>query len=51
MEWKDIEVSNAESGKPSVTIKGQKKQYHIAISMSHTKDFACASAILYENFK
>ncbi len=51
--WKDIEVSNDESGRPYVNLYGNFKQAkkerkleQIIISASHTHKYAIASAIL-----
>jgi len=53
VEWKDIEVWNEESGKPNVRLAGQLKKLSkkqgvtdIVISMSHTRTYAVANAIL-----
>ncbi len=52
-EWTDIEVWNEESGKPKVELhnhikqlKNKKKVKDIIISLSHTRTYAVASAIL-----
>ncbi len=51
--WKDVEVINDGSGKPNIKLHGEakvlkkkKKISHIVISISHTKNYAVASAIL-----
>ncbi|MDR3244448.1 MAG: holo-ACP synthase [Elusimicrobiota bacterium] len=41
----DISIKNAKDGKPQVYIKG-KKQNKIDISLSHTKQYAAAAAIV-----
>jgi holo-[acyl-carrier protein] synthase len=53
MEWKDIEVWNELSGKPNIRLSGEVKgigeKLHvkdIVISMSHTRTYAIANAIL-----
>ena len=53
IEWTDIEVWNEESGKPKVELhnhikqlKNKKKVKDIIISLSHTRTYAVASAIL-----
>lgn len=51
--WKEVEIINNESGKPGVRLHGEAKQLkqkrginRIVISISHTKNYAVASAIL-----
>ena len=51
--WKDIEVVRAESGAPSIKLHGRCKQraqrlgvQEIAISLSHSRDYAVASAVV-----
>jgi len=53
VDWKNIEIFNAESGKPGIRLCGylaklkkQRKIDNVAVSMSHTKDYAVANAIL-----
>jgi holo-[acyl-carrier protein] synthase len=53
MEWKDIEVWNEASGKPNIRLSGEVKKLSrsmqvkdIIISMSHTRTYAIANAIL-----
>jgi len=53
VEWKDVEVWNEESGKPNVRLSGQLEKLSkeqgvtdIVISMSHTRTYAVANAIL-----
>ncbi len=50
--WTDIEVKNNSAGQPEVTLTGQVKQIaeklgikHISISITHTANFAIASAV------
>lgn len=50
--WTDIEVTNNEKGQPKVGLKGEvakiaKKQgiKHISVSITHTANFAIASAV------
>lgn len=43
---KDIAVSKAETGRPEVTLKGAGlKGVTVMLSLSHTANYACASAI------
>jgi holo-[acyl-carrier protein] synthase len=58
VEWKDIEVWNDESGKPNVRLDGEVKKIakkfgasDIIISMSHTRTYAVANAILVREDK
>ena len=51
--WKDVEIVNDKKGKPSVILHGEAKHLKrkrkiksIVISISHTKNYAVASAIL-----
>jgi holo-[acyl-carrier protein] synthase len=53
IDWKDIEVSNDDNGKPFLTLYGTAKhlfvysKFHgIHVSLSHTDDMAMASVIL-----
>jgi holo-[acyl-carrier protein] synthase len=53
VEWKEIEVWNEESGKPNVRLSGEVERLSrklgvsdIIISMSHTRTYAVANAIL-----
>ncbi|MCX5715437.1 MAG: holo-ACP synthase [Candidatus Omnitrophica bacterium] len=53
MEWKEIEITNNKDGKPLVRLSGKalqtkkrRKVKDIIISLSHTKNYAVASAIL-----
>jgi holo-[acyl-carrier protein] synthase len=50
--WTDIEVTNNSAGRPQVTLSGEVKQIadklgirHISISITHTANFAIASAV------
>ncbi len=53
MEWKEIEIVNNEDGKPIVRLGGvarkqmiKKRVVDIIVSLSHTKNYAVANAIL-----
>lgn len=48
--WKDIEVVNNSEGKPEIRFNQEKQQSkkRISLSISHTKDYAVAQAIVYE---
>ncbi len=48
IEWKNIEITNNEEGRPQVKIVGQKdlKIQSIDISLSHCKDYATATAVI-----
>lgn len=53
MEWKEIEIINNKDGRPIVRLKGEAKRtmakrgvYDIIVSLSHTKNYAVANAIL-----
>lgn len=50
--WTDIEVTNNSAGQPEVTLSGEVKRIaerlrieHISISITHTANFAIASAV------
>jgi holo-[acyl-carrier protein] synthase len=50
--WTDIEVTNNPAGQPEVTLSGEVKEIadrlgigHISISITHTANFAIASAV------
>jgi holo-[acyl-carrier protein] synthase len=50
--WTDIEVTNNEAGRPEVSLSGEVKEIadrlkirHISISITHTANFAIASAV------
>lgn len=56
--WTDIEVKNNEMGQPEVTLAGQVKEIaeklgieHISISITHTANFAIASAVALAEVK
>ena len=44
--WKDIEIINQHSGKPSCIFHNKEFSPKILISLSHTKEYAVASAII-----
>ena len=44
--WKDIEIINQHSGKPSCIIHKKDFKQKILLSMSHTEHYAVASAII-----
>ena len=51
--WKDLEIINDASGKPDIILHGEAKELkkkkkikRIVVSISHTKNYAVASAIL-----
>jgi holo-[acyl-carrier protein] synthase len=53
IDWKNIEIVNARSGKPGVKLSGYLEEMRrargideIVVSMSHTKSYAVANAIL-----
>lgn len=53
MEWKNIEIVNNKDGKPMVKLAGEarktmrkRKVSNIIVSLSHTKNYAVANAIL-----
>lgn len=55
--WTDIEVINNTSGQPQVTLDGEVKKIadklgigHISISITHTANFAIASAVALAQF-
>jgi holo-[acyl-carrier protein] synthase len=50
--WTDIEITNNASGQPEVTLSGEVKEIaarlgieHISMSITHTANFAIASAV------
>jgi len=56
MEWKNIEIVNNHDGKPIVKLTGQAKKTmlkkgisDIIVSLSHTRNYAVANAILIRN--
>ena len=44
--WKDMTILNDENGKPHCQLKNRDHQGQILISISHTKNYAVASAII-----
>jgi len=44
--WKDIEIINQSSGKPSCIFHNKNFNQKILVSISHTKKYAVASAII-----
>ena len=45
--WKDIEIINDENGKPFINLYKQfAESFDIDISLSHIKNYACASVVL-----
>ena len=44
--WKDIQISNDKNGKPVCTYRDKRFKKKILISVSHTKNYAVASAII-----
>ena len=44
--WKDIKIVNDKNGKPICTFRDKKFKDHILISISHTKNYAVASALI-----
>jgi len=44
--WKDIKISNDKNGKPICLYADRKFKHKILISISHTKNYAVASAII-----
>ena len=44
--WRDIRISNDKNGKPVCTYKNKKFKNKILISISHTENYAVASAII-----
>ncbi|OGX09109.1 MAG: holo-[acyl-carrier-protein] synthase [Omnitrophica WOR_2 bacterium GWA2_47_8] len=44
--WKDIQVANDKHGKPVCVFKDKKFKNNILISISHSKNYAVASAII-----
>jgi holo-[acyl-carrier protein] synthase len=56
MQWKNIEIINNKDGKPIVKLTGEAKRTldrmgarDIIVSLSHTKNYAVANAILVSN--
>jgi len=46
IDFKDIKIINNENGKPICELKTKRNGIQITISISHTKDYAVASAII-----
>ncbi len=49
LEWKDLEIIRASSGQPGVRFKGSMsrwKKLKVYLSLSHTKEYAVASAVV-----
>jgi holo-[acyl-carrier protein] synthase len=46
MDFKDIKILNNGDGKPICELKSKRKDIQILLSISHTKDYAVASAII-----
>ena len=44
--WKDIQIKNDRNGKPECIYSGKNFKRKILISISHTKNYAVASAII-----
>ena len=51
--WRDVEVCREPGGRPTITFHGKAAEFaaklgavHIALSLSHTKEFAIAQVIL-----
>ncbi len=44
--WKDIKIINDKNGKPNCVFRDKKFKRKILISISHTKNYAVASAII-----
>lgn len=58
IEWRNVEVLNDEFGKPIIHLSGEAKKIkeqkdisEIIISMSHTRSYAVANAVLIKNDK
>ncbi len=56
--WTDIEVINNLAGQPEVTLRGEVKKIadqlginHVSVSITHTANFAIASAVAISNAK
>lgn len=56
MEWKNIEIINNRDGRPIVRLRGEAKRMmvkkgvsDVIVSLSHTKNYAVANAILVSN--
>ena len=46
IEWKDIEIHNDKHGRPLCIFHRKKFKHAILISISHTKNYAVASAVI-----
>jgi holo-[acyl-carrier protein] synthase len=46
LSWKDITIKNDKFGRPFCEIKNKKYKNKISISISHTKNYAVANAII-----
>src|SRR5271169_5638291 len=51
--WRDVEVSRMPGGRPTITFHGKAAEFaaklrakHVALSLSHTKEYAIAQVIL-----
>lgn len=44
--WKDIKITNDKHGRPTCNYKNKKFKANILISISHTQEYAAASAII-----
>ncbi len=44
--WHDIEISNAPNGKPQCKLKKRNFKHKIFLSISHSKNYAVASALI-----
>ena len=56
IKWRDVEISNESNGRPQIKLRGDYEHLRltegvndIIVSMSHTKNYAVASAILIKN--
>jgi len=56
--WKDVEIVNDKNGKPEINLYGEARRVYnkknikkIVVSMSHTKEYAVANAILIKKDK
>ncbi len=46
--WKDIQITNDKFGRPLCVYKNKRFKHKILISISHTKNYAVANAIITE---
>ena len=44
--WKDIKIKNGKNGKPFCTVNIENFNHHVLISLSHSKHYAVANAII-----